>query len=174
VWDKAAQALARPGYSPKQVQVLFLHTTYHGAGNRGNAPARAFPETMQKMQGDLAAVLGHVVKEYPNVKVAYLTADGLRRFTGFEPHVWQEGFAFKWLIEAQIRGEDALAFEDQGEKRRRVPWVQWGPYIWDPTWDRSYFTDGVHPSPKARGIFVEKYWGMLSKDPVARGWFLKP
>ena len=31
VWDQARKQLSRPGYSPRQVQVLFLHTTYHGA-----------------------------------------------------------------------------------------------------------------------------------------------
>ena len=72
-------------------------------------------------------MLEHAAKTYPNLKVAYLTSDGLRRFTGFEPHVWQEAFAFKWLIESQINGEDATAYEDRpadGDKParpRRLP-----------------------------------------------------
>jgi hypothetical protein len=174
VWDLAARLLKRPGYSPLQVQVLFLHTTYHGAGNRQNRPPGAFPQTMQRMRRDLADVLGHCVKTYPNLRIAYLTCDGLRHFTGFEPHVWREAFAFKWLIEGQIRGEEGTSFQDVGGKARRMPWLQWGPYIWDNTWDRSYFTDGVHPAPKAREIFVRKYWAHLAADPVARSWFLKP
>lgn len=173
VWERAQKALSQPGYSPKQVQVLFLHTTYHGANNRGGTPARPFPRTMKDMETDLAAVLAHAAETWPNLKVAYLTADGLRRYTGFEPHVYQEGFAIKWLIESQIRGEADVAYE-AGEGKPRLPWLQWGPYIWDPTWDKTYFTDGVHPAPKARAIFVEKYWEMLSNDPVARPWMFKP
>jgi hypothetical protein len=173
VWDKAAKMLSQPGYSPKQVQVLFLHTTYHGAVNRGNVRPGPFPETMKKMQADLGVVLEHAVKEYPNLKIAYLTTDGLRRFTGFEPHVWQESFAVRWFIESQIKQDKATVFEEKDGKTRKAPWCQWGPYIWDNTWDRSFFTDGVHPAPKARVIFVEKYWEFLKKDPVAREWMWK-
>jgi hypothetical protein len=161
VWDKADELLSRPGYSPKQVRVLFLHTTYHGWKNLTDAPPGPFPQTMQRMRDDLAAVLRHAAEKFPNLKVVYLTSDGLRRYTGFEPHVWQESFAIKWLIEAQINGD---------ESARGLPWLQWGPYLWDPTWDRSYFTDGVHPSAKAREVFVSKYWRFLSDDPVAQAW----
>jgi hypothetical protein len=171
VWAKAEKMVDRPGYSLAQVQVLFLHTTYHGAGNRGNVPPRPFPQTMQRMQQDLAKVLAHAVQVFPNLKIAYLTCDGFRHYTNFEPHVYQEAFAFKWLIESQIKGDDAAAFEGPD---RKLPWLQWGPYIWDHTWDRSYFTDGVHPAPKAQEIFVDKYWKHLRDDSVARPWLLAP
>jgi len=167
VWAKAERMVGRPGYSLAQVQVLFLHTTYHGAGNRGKTPPRPFPETMQRMKEDLAKVLEHAVKVFPNLKVAYLTCDGFRHFTNYEPHVYQEAFAFKWLIESQIRDDKAAAFEGPD---RKLPWLTWGPYIWDNTWDRSYFTDGVHPAPKAQEIFVDKYWKHLQNDSVAKPW----
>jgi hypothetical protein len=167
VWAKAEKMLDRPGYSPAQVQVLFLHTTYHGAGNRGNVPPRPFPETMRRMEQDLAKVLHHAVEVFPNLKIAYLTCDGFRHYTNFEPHVYQEAFAFKWLIESQIKGEEAVAFEGAN---RKLPWLTWGPYIWDNAWDRSYFTDGVHPAPKALEIFVDKYWKHLRDDSVAKPW----
>jgi hypothetical protein len=172
VWERAAQLLSRPGYSPMQVQVLFLHTTYHQWKNPGKPPG-PFPETMEKMRADLAAVLEHCVKTWPNLRIAYLTPDGLRRFTGFEPHVWQEAFALKWLIGSQIEGREGTAFEDHDGKPRKLPWLAWGPYIWDGSWDRSFFTDGVHPAPKARAIFVRKYWDRLRDDPVAGHWLLK-
>jgi len=167
VWDKAKELLSRPGYSPQQVQVLFFHTTYHGASNKDQVPPGEFPEKMQRMQHDLMTVLEHCVGIYPHLKIAYLTRDGFRYHTGYEPHVWREAFAVKWLIESQIQGLDGTAF--QGDKRR-LPWLQWGPYIWNNTWDPSYFTDGVHPAPKARAFFVEKYWEHLKLDPVAKPW----
>lgn len=167
VWAKAEKMLDRPDYSPAQVQVLFLHTTYHGANNPKKTPPRPFPETMQRMQQDLAKVLAHAVEVFPNLKIAYLTCDGFRHYTNFEPHVYQEAFAFKWLIESQIQGDEATAFEGP---HRKLPWLQWGPYIWDNTWDRSYFTDGVHPAPKSQEIFVDKYWTHLQDDPVAKPW----
>ncbi|GMV83463.1 MAG: hypothetical protein AMXMBFR7_46470 [Planctomycetota bacterium] len=170
VWTLLNNQVKRPGYSPLQVQVLFLHTTYHGANNKGNQPAGPFPGEMQKMQSDLATVLGRCAATYPNLKLCYLTCDGFRHFTGQEPHVWREAFAFKWLIESQLKGDPAAAFAGPG---RKLPWLQWGPYIWDNTWDRSYFADGVHPSPKALAIFVEKYWAFLSADPVTKAWLFK-
>jgi len=171
VWDKAAELLSAPAHSPNQVQVLFFHTTYHGWKNLDNKKMRAFPELMQQMNADLAKVLQHCVKIYPNLKIAYLTCDGFRYYTGFEPHVWHEAFGFKWLIESQIKGDPGTAFEGED---RKLPWLTWGPYIWDNSWDESYFTDGVHPADKSRAIFVEKYWNHLKNDTVTKNWMFKP
>ena len=171
VWDKARKLTTRDGYAPAQVQVLFLHTTYHGWKNVTNAPVEPFPKTMESMQSDLDTVLAHVVKTYPNVKLAYLTADGFRHFTNFEPQVWREAFAIKWLIESQIRKAKGTEYEGEA---RRLPWLQWGPYIWDNQWSRDFFTDGVHPARKALDIFVEKYWSFLKADPVSKLWLFKP
>lgn len=167
VWRKANELMSRPGYSSNQVQILFLHTTYHGAANQAKAAPDDFPAKMKRMQEDLAAVLQHCAEVYPHLKIAYVTCDGFRHFTRFEPHVWREAFAFKWLIEDQIRGANELAFKGEN---RKVPWLEWGPYIWDNAWDRSCFTDGVHPAQKAKDIFVEKYWTHLKGDSVAKGW----
>lgn len=171
VWQNIDKLTSQPGYSPKQVQVLFLHTTWHGWRNMsGNGP-RPFPDDMKKMQSALHDVLKRCVEKLPNLKLAYLTSDGFRQFTGFEPHVFREAFAYKWLIAAQINGEANTAFEGPG---RVLPWLQWGAYIWDNTWDASYFGDGVHPSAKGQKIFAEKYTQFLSADPVAAPWLFKP
>jgi hypothetical protein len=170
VWKNASELLNSGGYSALQVQVLFLHTTYHGCCNGERTPPGPFPDSMQSMQRDLARVLEHAVQVYPNLKIAYLTSDGFRHYTGFEPHVWQEAFAYKWLIESQINGEPGMEYEGPN---RRLPWLAWGPYIWDNTWDPSYFTDGVHPAEKALGIFVDKYWQYLSNDSVTRRWLFR-
>lgn len=170
VWGLAGNLLSKPGYSPKQVQVLFLHTTYHGANNKGRLEPRPFPEAMEQMTRDLDKVLAHAVTLFPNLRTAYLTADGFRHFTGFEPHVWREAFAFKWLIEGQIKGADGTGFEGE---RRRLPWLCWGPYIWDNSWGREYFTDGVHPAKRSLEIFVEKYDRHLRDDPVAKNWLFR-
>jgi len=169
VWDRQKKLLDVPGASALQVQVVFFHTTYHTWKNTTQAAPRPFPQTMQAMQADMAKVLRHLVGLYPNLKIAYLTADGFRHFTGWEPHVWQEAFAIKWLIESQIRGEAGTAFEGAD---RALPWLEWGPYIWDNTWGRDYFTDGVHPAPKALEIFVDKYWAHFGADSVSRAWLL--
>jgi hypothetical protein len=187
VWDRADRLLRQPGYRRKpmfadepltrrQVQVLFLHTTFNSAGSptgQGPPPPK-FPDSMRKMQEDMAAVLEHCVNIYPNLRIAYLTCDGLRHYTGMEPHVWREAFALKWLIESQIRGEPGTEFEDRPGRPRRLPYLCWGPYIWDNAWDRSYFTDGVHPAPKALEIVAAKYREHLRTDSIARPWMFRP
>lgn len=170
VWKRARSLLGQPGYSPQQVQVLFLHTTYHGADNLDRLPPPPFPAARRQMQRDLARVLVHCVQAYPNLKLAYLTCDGFRHWTGYEPHVWQDAFGIKWLIESQLRGEPGTACEGAG---RCLPWLAWGAYIWDNTWDRSYFTDGVHPAPRALAVFCDKYWQHLAADSVAQRWLFR-
>jgi hypothetical protein len=173
-WEKPAGLLSRPGYSSRQVQVLFLHTTYHRGRNDPALPLEPFPEIAKQMQKLVAELLEHCVRLYPNLKIAYLTCDGLRYYIGLEPHVWREAFAFKWLIESQIKGEEGTGFDDQPGKPRKLPWLCWGPYIWDNAWDRSHFQkDGVHPGDKAQEVFVQKYWDLLRADSVARPWLLK-
>lgn len=176
VWDKSARYIQRADCTANQVQVLFLHTTFNGPGSRdGNGPPPPpFPDSMQKMQRDVATVLAHCVKIYPNLRICYLTTDGLRQFSGMEPHVWREAFGIKWLIESQIKGEKGAEFEDKADQKRVLPWLCWGPYIWDPTWTREDTTDGVHPGPAKRQEVVEKYWKHLQADPVAQSWFWKP
>lgn len=170
VWDKASDLLAQQNLAATQIQALFLHTTWVGASNREKQPPGEFPVEMQTMQRAMATVLTHCVKIYPNLKLAYLTCDGLRHYTGYEPHVWREAFALKWLIASQIRGDKDTAFEGSG---RVLPWLQWGPYHWDNHWDETYFTDGVHPAPHAERIFASKYWKFLKNDPVSRGWLVR-
>lgn len=170
VWDKARDVMAQQNLAAPQVQALFFHTTWVGAQNREHVPPGPFPETMREMQRCLSTVLAHCVSLFPNLRVAYLTCDGLRHYTGYEPHVWREAFAFKWLIESQMRGERGTAFEGA---ERALPWLQWGPYHWDNHWDETFFTDGVHPAPHAERIFASRYWKFLRHDPVARGWLVR-
>jgi len=170
VWDRSAELLKNGNLSNKQVQVLFLHTTQHSARNELWLPPEKFPDCMRKMQKDMRTVLAHCAALYPNLKIAYLTCDGLRYHTGCEPHVWREAFAFKWLIQSQIRKTKGTEFEGRD---RQIPWLQWGPYIWNSTWDQSYFLDGVHPAPEALTCFVEAYWKFLKKDPVSQIWLFR-
>jgi hypothetical protein len=53
VWD-GARALrdGRSGRFKQPVQVLFRHTTYHGASNGRRLPPGPFPEVMQNMRDD--------------------------------------------------------------------------------------------------------------------------
>lgn len=169
-WQKARELTSRPGYSALQVQVLFLIATAAPAHPKGKLSEPDFPRRSQEIRRDFGTVVARFARDYPNIKIAYLMSDGFRHHSGAEPHVYQEGFAVKRLIEGQINGEPGTAFEGEG---RKLPWLAWGPYFWDNSWDPSYFLDGTHAAPKARAIFVEKCWRLLSQSPASKPWFLK-
>jgi hypothetical protein len=162
-WQRAKELTSRPGYSPLQVQALLFIATDSPAHPKAVLPSR-FPEQARQVQRNLATVLARFADDYPNLKLAFLMSDGLRHYAGVEPHVYQEAFAVKWLIESQINNDAGTTFEGEG---RRIPWLAWGPYIWDNSWDESYFLDGTYASPKARAIFVEKAWQLFT----SKSWF---
>lgn len=169
-WQRAKELTSRPGYSALQVQVLLFIATDSPAHPKALLPPAQFPKKIEQIQENLATVLARFTKDYPNLKIAYLMSDGFRHYSGVEPYAYQEGFAVKWLIETQIKKQPGTAFEGEGCK---LPWLAWGPYIWDNSWDESYFLDGTHAAPKARAVFVEKGWQLFTSDSVTRPWFLK-
>jgi len=168
-WNKLRQLKHRSGYSLQQVQVLFVLQTFHHAKYK-ELPPLSFPKDPQEIQPRMTKMLEDTKKMCPNLKIACLVSEHMRHFSGVEPHIYEEAFAVKWLIEKQIKGEPAMSYEGNGSK---MPWLCWGPYLWDGAWDESYFLDGTHAAPKARAIFVEKFWKQLSQDSVARPWFLR-
>ncbi|MCI0535128.1 MAG: hypothetical protein L0Z50_07860, partial [Verrucomicrobiales bacterium] len=167
-WQRATELLARPGFSPAQVQVLWLIASDVPAHPKSLRP-ETFPGKARELQQTLQLVIERCAREFPNLKLAFVMSEGLRHFSGVEPQVFEEGFAVKWLIERQINGAADTAFEGA---QRRLPWLAWGPYFWDNTWDATYFLDGTHAAPKARAVFVSKAWQLLSTGSVTRPWFL--
>lgn len=168
-WQRAKELTSRPGCSPLQVQALLFIASDSQAHPKALLPQTQFPKPIEEMQRNLGTVLAHFAKDYPNLKIAFLMSDGLRHFSGVEPASYEEGFAVKWLIETQINHKPDTAFEGES---RKLPWLAWGPYIWDNSWDQSYFLDGTHAAPKARAVFVGKAWELLSTSSVARPRFL--
>ncbi len=169
-WLRAKELTSRAGYSPLQVQALLFIATDSPAHPKALLPQPQFPKQIEEMQRNLGMVLARFAKDFPNLKIAYLMSDGLRHYSGVEPYAYQEGFAVKWLIESQIKKQPGTAFEG---KSRKLPWLAWGPYIWDNSWDESYFLDGTHAAPMARAVFVEKTWQLFTSDSVAKPWFLR-
>lgn len=159
----------------KSAQVLFLVTTFHRA-NIGATQARnanvltmSLEERTKAMKEELKAILVGVVKQCPHLTIAYITSEVWRGNAGLEPMVGEEGFAFKALIEDQIKGDPELAYAGP---QRKVPWLAWGPYVWDPATARERFgPDGVHPSDAGVEVMCGRWWDMLSADSTTKGWF---
>ncbi len=167
-WQRAKELTSRPGYSPLQVQALLFIASDSPAHPKALLPQPQFPTQIEELQRKQSTVLARFAKDYPNLQVAFLMSDGLRHYSGVEPYAYQEGFGVKWLIESQINNKPGTVFEGED---RKLPWLAWGPYIWDNSWDESYFLDGTHAAPKARAVFVEKCWQLFTSDSVAQPWF---
>jgi hypothetical protein len=123
--------------------------------------------TYEQYVGMIARFLKAV---FPHVKQLFLHT---RTYGGYatirlnpEPYAYEEGFATKWLIDAQIAqmatGRIDPIAGDLNYRDGTAPWIVWGPYWWsaatDPCrycaepgliWTPGDFdrADGTHPSP---------------------------
>ncbi len=176
--DWAAEFRAGPRNMRRDAQVLLLLTSYHRA-NRANTQrvnpevlAMSFEERTRAMKADLKVILQGFVKACPQIKIAYLGCDTWRGNVGLEPMVWEEAFAFKQIIEDQIKGDPDLAFEGPN---RKAPWLAWGGYIWEnnPPKDR-FAADGVHPSDSGKAFACGRWHDVLLRAPGSKAWFLPP
>ena len=114
--------------------------------NAWGYPSGDFVTYLPQMTDAVRAVYSNVQQAYPNVKLIYFVS---REFApdwavdlNPNPYAYQDGFAYKAVIEERINGQLS-----------GVP-VVWGPYQYDDTWPHdppptpSYFRDpdGVHLS----------------------------
>jgi hypothetical protein len=162
---------------PADVQVLFVLVTYHRANRQATQSknpdvlSTPFEKKMLRMKEELKLILQTAAKTCPNLKLAYLGSDTWRGNAMLEPEAYEEGFAVKWLIEDQLRGDAELAFEGA---QRKIPWLAWGGYIWEADAPRDRFVaDGVHPSDKGNAFVIDRWYGTLAKDSTTRPWLLQ-
>ena len=175
-WDSVATRLRRAGSSPLQAQAVWVKEA--NAGPRGGFPASA-----ESLQWNLAAIVRIIKQKLPNVRLCYFTS---RIYAGYatstlnpEPYAYESGFAVKWLIDSQIRG-DSLNF-DPSRGTVEAPWLSWGPYLWadglNPrsdglTWPCSYFqSDGTHPAMGARNLVADTLLAFVEHDPTTTPWW---
>lgn len=171
-WKTALQRIKSASVTPEQVQVAWVKLA-----NKG--PRGTLQEHGRKLETDTLAVLQNARAHFPNLRVAYL---GSRIYGGYatsmlnpEPYAYDSAFAARWLIQRQIKGDDALAPE-------KSPLLLWGPYFWaDGTkgrktdalvWERADFAqDGTHPSESGRNKVAGMLLEFVATNPLARGWF---
>src|SRR6266550_1644425 len=172
-WDVVDERLKAAGVTRKQVQAAWVLQANPG-------PNRPFPAEVKELQQNLADTLHVVQDRFPNLKIAYLSS---RTYAGYatsplnpEPHAYESGFAYKWLIADQIAGIPELSLD-------RAPWCAWGPYVWaDGTrankdglsYTRADYvdSDGTHPSDSGRLKVAQRLLQFLKTDPTARPWFV--
>lgn len=179
-WKIPAYRLRDAGVTPQQVQVVWL--------KQANAmPTAEFPIEVKKLEADVLATIHNLHDKYPNLKMLYLST---RIYAGYaaaplnpEPHSYESGFAYKWLIGDQIAGKPELNY-DPAKGTVRAPWIAWGPDLWSDgmagrksdslIWKREDLApDGTHPSPKGREKVAQMLFDFLEKSPTTAMWFGK-
>jgi hypothetical protein len=186
-WATVDDRLKAAGVTRAQVQVVWIKETN---------PSRndvKFPKGAQDLQGQLGKIVRILPRWFPNVKLAYLSS---RTYGGWakprpdgtppgnrEPYSYETGFAVKWLIEEQLKGDPALNY-DASKGPVLAPWLSWGPYLWangpEPRSDGFRFAledfmenDRMHESPVGQRKIGNLLLHFFKTDPTTRGWFLR-
>lgn len=176
VWLKETDARLHPG----QLQAL-------GVKDYPPPTTQAFPVAIKNLQAELTRIVQIIARRFPNVKTLYVSS---RSYGGWaapgagnpEPFSYETGFAVKWLLEAQIKGDAELNF-DPARGAVKAPWLSWGPYFWangeKPRHDGySYkFTDyrandHMHHSEDGIRKMGHVLLDFFKTDSTTRGWFL--
>ena len=175
-WQMAQAQLNRHSFTAEQVQVAWVKETLTRGGD--------FPIKTQTLEAYLEAIAHNLKINFPNIKIAYFSSR-TRSYTYWrglspEPVAYETGFAVKWLIEKQIKGDPALNF-DPARGEVKAPYLSWGPYLWidgtNPRSDGRVWTaedmtaDCTHPSPSGNQKVAEMLMEFFMSDTLAASWF---
>jgi len=163
--------LTPAGVSEKQVQVAWLKEAdkepavngLHSLCNPAQ-PNCTDDDTTDAMHYE--RLLGEILRaakiRYPNLQQVFISS---RSYGGYatiplnpEPFAFENGFAVKWAIQAQIDQARNQTIDpvagDLDYVGGKVPWVSWGPYLWadgtNPRSDGLVWCDG-QPGPPCNG-----------------------
>ena len=176
-WTVAEGKITQAGVTPEQVQIAWIKLA-----NKG--PRGTLEEHGKKLERDTLAVIQNAKARFPNLKVAYLSS---RIFGGYtmaplnpEPYAYESAFPARWLIQRQIKGDEALAHSGNA----KAPLLLWGPYMWADgvtprKADKLVYTredlgrDGTHPSEQGREKVARLILEFFATDELAKSWFAK-
>jgi len=194
LWDDPTDAnynrvrdsvLTPAGLSEAQVQIVWLGAV------RAN-PTVSLPNANSDayvLEGWLGNVVRSLKVRYPNLKQVFVSS---RTYAGFatstlnpEPYAYETGFAFKWLVEAQIRQLDNATMDSRAGdlSLAKTAWLGWAAYFWagDAThprsdgffWVRTDFEgDGTHEARPGEEKAATLLLDFFKSSPQARCWFL--
>ena len=181
-WPVVDQRLKAAAVSPQQVQVAWIKHAQAGPSRQGE-----FPKHAEILAENTTLTLQKLHERFPNVRVAYLSS---RIYAGYattalnpEPYAYEGGFAVRWVIQKQIKGDPRLNFDpDKGTVK--APAVLWGPYLWadgikprqqdELVWleDDVVPSDRTHPSDSGREKVANLLLDFLHNNPLAGCWYL--
>jgi len=179
-WEYVDEMLSRAGATRPQVQTIWVKEADPG-------PDEGWPGYAKKLQGELARIMTLMHGRFPNLKLVYISN---RTYGGWaktrlnpEPYAYETGFAVKWVVEQQIKGDPALNFDPQ---RGPVlsPWLSWGPDLWangtTPRKDGYHYVegdlradDGTHEEIQGQDKVGRELLKFFTTDTTTRGWFAR-
>lgn len=178
-WAQVDAKLKAAGVTRAQVQAVWVKQA-------DARPTETFPKHAQKLEAELANIARVLKDRFPNLKLTYWSG---RTYGGYaktplnpEPFAYETGFAVKWLIERQLKGDSALNF-NPAKGVAKSPWLSWGPYLWANgttpqsdglTYEARDFsdTDGTHQSPSGQAKVGKQLLQFFKTDSTTKGWFL--
>jgi hypothetical protein len=178
-WTVVDERLKKANVTREQVQVVWIKEA-------DARPTEGWPKYAETLRDEMRQIVQGLPKRFPNIKLAYLSS---RTYGGYaksplnpDPYAYESGFSVKWLIEEQIKGDAALAF-DPAKGEMKAPWLSWGPYLWangtqkNPDglfYEESDFGgDGTHPSANGQRKVAESLLKFFKTDTTAKLWFVR-
>jgi hypothetical protein len=195
-WDEASDAtytvvkdrrLPARGVTEAQVQVIWLKAAHRQPTSKLPAANADAYNTMVSLGKQLRVL----PVRYPNLKMVFMSS---RIFAGYattslhpEPYAYENGFAIKWVIDAQIQQMRTGAIEahagDLSYTTGRSAWLAWGPYLWARSdrarsdglrWVRDDFvSDGTHPSTSGQSKVGARLLAFFKNSAYTRCWLLR-
>jgi hypothetical protein len=179
-WQYVDRKLSEAGVTRDQVQAVWLKEADPG-------PDEGWPGYARKLQGELARIMVLMHGRFPNLKLVYLSN---RVYGGWaktrlnpEPYAYETGFAVKWVIEQQLKGDPALNFDPQ-RGPVHSPWLSWGPDLWangtTPRQDGFHYVegdlradDGTHEEVQGQDKVGGQLLRFFLNDTTTHGWFAR-
>jgi hypothetical protein len=179
-WEYVDGKLSEAGVTRAQVQAIWVKEADPG-------PEEGWPGYAQKLQGELARIMTLINGRFPKLKQVYLSN---RIYGGWaktrlnpEPYAYETGFAVKWLIEQQLKGDPALNF-DHRKGPAQSPWLSWGPDLWangtTPRSDGYHYVegdlradDGTHEEVQGQDKVGRELLKFFLNDTTTRSWFAR-
>jgi hypothetical protein len=186
-WASVDDKLKAANVTREQVQVVWIKET-----NPTTAQEGGFPKYTQDLQAQLGDIMRILHARFPNLNQVYVSS---RTYAGWakaragtkgpgnsEPYSYETGFAVKWLIEHQLKGDADLNY-DAAKGAVKAPWMSWGPYLWAngpaKRSDGFFFTkedfkndDQMHHSAAGITKMGEQLVRFFKTDATTRGWFV--
>ena len=179
-WEVLDQRLKAAGVTREQVQTAWVKEA-------DVSPKEGFPRHAEALRDELRRIVQVMHRRFPNLKLVYVSS---RTYGGYattglnpEPFAYESGFAVKWLIDEQIKGDKELNF-DPAKGDVKAPYLTWGPYLWANGTTKSagglayeradFVNDGTHPSAAGQKKIAERMRTFFTSDPTAKPWFARP